>query len=71
MSSPTPVSQARRASLLRLSQVRAATGLGRTTTYALIARGLHPAPLKIGRSSLWVSSEIDAWVDRVVQQRGV
>lgn len=71
MSTSASASQARTASLLRLSQVRAATGLGRTKTYDLIAKGLHPAPVKIGRSSRWVSSEIAEWVDRVVQQRGV
>jgi prophage regulatory protein len=57
--------------LLRIDQVRQRTGLGRTATYELIARGQHPAPVKLGRSSRWVDREVDAWVEQVVRQRSL
>lgn len=66
--SSTPSASVR---LLRIDQVRQRTGLGRTATYELIARGLHPSPIKLGRSSRWVDSEVDSWVQQVVRQRGL
>jgi prophage regulatory protein len=48
---------------LRMRDVKARTGLGRSTIYAYIARGQFPRPVRIGtRTSGWVSSEIDRWM---------
>ena len=46
--------------LIRLPELLSITGESRSQTYAKIAAGLMPAPIKDGRSSLWVLSEIHA-----------
>ena len=49
--------------LLRLSEVAARTGLGRTTIYRKMREGSFPEPLRIGaRAVRWPESEIEAWV---------
>jgi prophage regulatory protein len=56
--------------LLRLHEVINICGLGRSKIYQAIRADAFPAPVKLfGRSSAWVSSEIDAWVTSVVQGR--
>jgi prophage regulatory protein len=55
--------------LLRLSEVLRRNGLGRTATYALIARGEFPAPVKSGRASRWVEEEIDEWIRQLIRVR--
>lgn len=37
-------------------------GMGRSRIYALIDEGDFPPPIKIGRSSRWLKSEIDSWI---------
>ena len=49
-------------SLLHLAEVRRIVGIGKSQLYRLIAAGDFPAPVKIGRSSRWLSSEVDAWI---------
>jgi prophage regulatory protein len=47
--------------LLRLPNVRKATGLSRTTLYCRIKQGLMPPPVKLGeRSAAWPEHEIAA-----------
>ena len=46
----------------RLPAVLAQTGMGRSLIYREIAAGRFPAPLKLGRASGWLSSDIDAWL---------
>ena len=48
--------------LIRLAECLSMTGEARTTCYDNIAAGIHPAPLKDGRSSLWKLSEIQAYI---------
>jgi prophage regulatory protein len=36
--------------------------MGRSRVYALIDEGDFPPPIKIGRSSRWLKSEIDSWI---------
>jgi prophage regulatory protein len=56
--------------LLRLEEVIAICGLGRSKIYQAIKLGEFPAPVKLyGRSSAWVSTEIDAWVRGVIESR--
>lgn len=38
-------------------------GLGRSNIYQQIQAGKFPEPLKIGRSSRWLASEVHAWVN--------
>lgn len=46
------------------------SGLGRSKIYQAIKVGDFPAPVKLyGRSSASLSTEIDAWVRRVVEAR--
>lgn len=60
MQQPTTVSQER---LLRLPEVSARLGLGRSSIYALIQRGELSPPVKLGaRASAWPASVIDAFI---------
>lgn len=57
-------------SLMRITEVERGTGLKRSTIYQLIQRGSFPKPVKLGpRVSVWVSSEIQAWIaDRIAER---
>ena len=48
--------------LIRLPELLSITGESRTTCYDNIAAGIHPAPLKDGRASLFRLSEVSAYV---------
>jgi len=48
----------------RLPDVLKKTGMGRSSLYAAIAKGLFPPPRKIGsRSVAWRHDELDAWAN--------
>jgi predicted DNA-binding transcriptional regulator AlpA len=47
---------------VRLPELLSITGESRTQCYENISTGLHPAPRKDGRASLWVMSEVQAYV---------
>jgi prophage regulatory protein len=48
----------------RLPTVLAATGLGRSTIYRLIANGSFPAPVRLGpRAVGWRWSDLDRWTN--------
>lgn len=57
---------------LRLPQVKARTGLSRSSLYAKISRGEFPPPVNLGARAVgWLESEIDEWIsDRVNDSRG-
>jgi prophage regulatory protein len=38
--------------------------LSKAQIYKLIARDEFPKPMKIGKSSLWLASEVDAWLEK-------
>ena len=47
---------------LRLPDVKAETGLGKTTIYQLIGEGAFPKPVKISsRAVAWREGAIEAW----------
>ncbi|MBX5461805.1 MAG: AlpA family transcriptional regulator [Steroidobacteraceae bacterium] len=49
--------------VLRLRDVEAATGLSRSTIYALAQRGEFPAPRRLTpRASGWLASEVQRWL---------
>ena len=51
--------------LLRLKQVLDVTGLGKSAIYDNIARGLFPAPVRIGeRAVAWPQSKVQDWIAR-------
>ncbi len=58
---------------LRLPDVKAVTGLSKTSLYALIKEKSFPAPVRLGpRAVAWVKSEIRQWaVERVQASRSV
>jgi prophage regulatory protein len=50
--------------LLTLSAVREIIPLSRSTIYTQVGRGEFPEPKKVGKRSLWRSSDIQAWIAR-------
>jgi prophage regulatory protein len=47
---------------LRLKEVMARVGLRVSTIYRYVANGGFPKPRKFGRSSLWVTAEVNDWI---------
>ena len=56
---------------LRLPEVKAVTGLSKTTLYTLIREKSFPAPVQVGpRAVGWVRSEVKQWAaNRVLASR--
>jgi prophage regulatory protein len=51
------------ARILRLPDVKARTGLSRSTIYSRISDGTFVRPVRIGQRSVgWLESEIEAWI---------
>lgn len=42
--------------------VRDKVGMHQATIYGLIKTAGFPAPIKVGRRSLWIEREVDAWI---------
>lgn len=56
--------------LIKLNNVMAITGVSRSHIYALAQKGLFPKPVKLTvRSSAWVASEVQEWIDTRIAQR--
>ena len=59
--------------ILRLAEVRAKTGLAKSTIYKYVDTGMFPRPICLGgRSVGWIDSEVHEWllekqVDRDMQ----
>jgi predicted DNA-binding transcriptional regulator AlpA len=47
---------------LRLKEVMARVGLRVGTLYRYVAAGAFPSPRKFGRSSFWVTAEVNDWI---------
>jgi len=45
------------------------TGLGKTTLYGLMKSNQFPRPLKIGKSSRWLSSDVNEWLRQLSSVR--
>lgn len=59
---------------IKLPAVTECTGLSKSHLYALAQKGEFPKPVKLSeRSSAWVKSEVDEWINaRIVSRdRGV
>lgn len=50
-------------------QVSAKVALGCTSIYAGIAAGTFPKPIKSGKRSLWVESEVESWMQERIAER--
>lgn len=59
--------------ILRLSRVRAHTGLSRSSIYLRMSEGRFPRPVSLGgRAVGWLQSEIEEWINqRVAASRKV
>lgn len=58
------------ASIIRLPEVTQQTGLSKATIYRLINEGKFPKQFKLGqRSSGWLASEINQWVEQRIEKR--
>lgn len=56
--------------ILRLSDVREVTGLGRASIYDAARRGEFPRQVQLGkRASGWLESEVHDWLKRRVAER--
>lgn len=57
--------------LLRRKSVEARTGLARSTLYQMMQAGQFPKPVRIGgRAVAWPETEVDAWIDARLAERG-
>ena len=55
---------------LRLNDVKALTGLGRSTIYKYVKLGIFPDTVKLGgRSIAWVEAEVLAWIAERIRAR--
>lgn len=55
--------------LIKLGEVQKRTALGRSSIYAKVAAGTFPRPVKQGASSVWVDTEVQEWIDRLIARR--
>jgi prophage regulatory protein len=54
--------------ILRLPQVKARTGLSRSSVYLQIAKGTFPKPIQLGERAVgWLDSEISQWLASRIQ----
>jgi prophage regulatory protein len=58
-SSTTSAHPARQQRILRLPEVKAKTGFGRSTIYALMPRSIRIGARAVG----WLESDIDQWIE--------
>jgi prophage regulatory protein len=58
--------------ILRLPEVKSATGLSRSTIYSQMAEGIFPKPISLGARAVgWIDSDIEQWLDsRIADSRG-
>ena len=58
--------------LIRLPAVLALVGLQRSAWLDLVQKGKAPQKIRIGRATLWVESEVQAFIaERIRESRGV
>ena len=55
---------------IRINDVKAATGLARSTIYKYVKQGMFPAPVPLGcRAVAWVEGEVTAWIAARIRER--
>ncbi|WP_259053634.1 helix-turn-helix transcriptional regulator [Methylohalomonas lacus] len=56
--------------ILRLPEVKARTGLSRSSIYLRVSQGLFPSPVPLGgRAVGWLESEVDEWIAARISER--
>ncbi|OAD12271.1 helix-turn-helix transcriptional regulator [Achromobacter insolitus] len=58
-------------SFLPLPAVKARVGMGKTKIYEEIKARAFPKCIKNGRTSVWVASEVDDWIEKKILQNRV
>ena len=54
--------------ILRLPNVKASTGLSRSTIYLRMSQGTFPKPVKLGgRAVGWVQTEVQEWLQQQIE----
>jgi prophage regulatory protein len=66
----SPFGERESARILRLKQVAAIVGIGRSSIYRKVQEGTFPSPIKLGsaRASGWISAEVYDWVDEQIRR---
>lgn len=54
--------------ILRLPQVKAVTGLSRSTIYLHISKGKFPSSITLGERAVgWIEEEVQAWLEAKIK----
>ncbi|MFP4684243.1 MAG: helix-turn-helix transcriptional regulator [Ectothiorhodospira sp.] len=54
--------------ILRLPDVKARTGLSRSTIYLRVSQGVFPKPISLGgRAVGWVEEDIEQWLEQQIE----
>lgn len=54
--------------ILRLPDVKASTGLSRSTIYLRVSQGTFPKPVSLGgRAVGWLQAEVQEWLQRRIE----
>lgn len=56
--------------LIRLPEVLHRTGMSRSGLYKRMGEGLFPAQIKLGWTTVWLESDVDAWIEALLASRG-
>ena len=54
---------------LPLPKVMSRIGKSKAFIYSHMAKDEFPKPVKVGRSSVWVQSEVESWMRKMIHQR--
>jgi prophage regulatory protein len=55
--------------IIHIDDIGFLTGMGRSTVYSYMRRGLFPRQVKIGSRSGWLLEEVIAWIKRKMDDR--
>ncbi len=55
--------------LQRFDDVARSVKFPRSTIYGLIREGRFPAPIKVGKSSRWLTTELNTWIEQQAAKR--
>jgi prophage regulatory protein len=55
--------------LLSMAELTVKVSLSDTVIYDRIKAGTFPRPVHVGRASRWVASEVDRWIESLVDTR--
>ncbi|MGV8864977.1 MAG: helix-turn-helix transcriptional regulator [Pseudomonas sp.] len=55
---------------IRLQRITEKTALSRATVYRMIHDGVFPKPMKVGRCSVWLESDLDQWIQCFLEAHG-